>query len=115
MKNKEGRRKPHSYRSRTHGSKETTHDTSGKRPWWRRSSRRSILPPAGCREEVIWRSQSWKRGSGGTEARSRKRVLSSEVSRKGDYIGEGGSQGGHQGPGAPLARPHPRARRDGAW
>src|SRR3954463_8850709 len=45
-----------------------------------RSSRRSILPPAGCREEVFWCSRSWKRGGGGTEAGSRKRVLSSEVS-----------------------------------
>src|ERR1041385_5980829 len=106
MKNKEGRRTSHSYRSRTHGPRKTTHETSGKHPWWRRDSRRSALPPAGCREEVFWCSRSRKRG-GGTEERSRKRVLSSRVSRHGEYIGEGGSQGGHQGsrrpPGAPFA------------
>src|ERR1041385_6124895 len=76
---------------------ETTHGTSGKRPWWRGSSQRSILPPAGCREEVCWRSRSWKHGDGGTEERSRKRVLSFEVSRHGEYIGEGVIHAGHQG------------------
>src|SRR3954468_19229323 len=110
MKNKEGRRTSHSYRSRTHGPRETTHDTSGKHPWWRGDSRRSALPPAGCREEVCWCSRSRKRGGGGTEARSRKRVLSSRVSRDGEYIGEGGHPGGPPGVQAPpLARPAPRA------
>src|SRR4051812_42977082 len=28
---------------------------------------------------------------------------------------KGGSQGGTRGPGGPLAQPHPRARREGAW
>src|ERR1041385_8203830 len=111
MKNKEGRRTSHSYSSRTHGPKETTHETSGKHPWWRGDFRRSTLPPAGCREEVCWCSRSRKRGSGGTEARSRKRVLSSRVSHHGEYIGEGGSQGGHQGsrrpPGAARGAPGP--------
>src|ERR1041385_3815619 len=98
MKNKEGRRTSHSYLSWTHGPRWTTHGSSGKHPWWWRSTRRSILPPAGCREEVFWRSRSWKRGGGGgTEARSRKGVMSSRVSEDGEYIGEGGSQGGYQG------------------
>src|SRR3954467_10994050 len=97
MRIKEGRRTSHSYWSRTHGPRRTTHGTSGEHPWWRGDSRRSILPPAGCREEVFWCSQSWKRGGCGTEERSRKRVLLSEVSRDGEYIGEGGQPGGHQG------------------
>src|SRR3954471_13854770 len=116
MKNKEGRRTSHSYRSRTHGPRKTTHETSGKHPWWRGDSRRSALPPAGCREEVFWYSRSRKRGGGGTEERSRKRVLFSEVSRDGEYIGEGGAdRGATRGPGAPLARPSPRACHQGAW
>src|ERR1041385_5353108 len=116
MKNKEGRRTSHRYRSRTHGPKETTHETSGKHPWWRGDSRRSALPSAGCREEVCWCSRSRIRGGGGTEARSRKRVLSSRVSRHGEYIGEGGQPGGPPGVQAPpLARPDPRARHQGAW
>src|SRR3954464_5189573 len=93
MKNKEGERTSHSYGSWTHGPRWTTHGSSGKRPWWWRSSRRSILPPAGCREEVFGCSQSWKSGGGGTKARSRKRVLSSGVLAREKYIGEGGSQG----------------------
>src|ERR1041384_4533176 len=102
MKNKEGRRTSHSYRSRTHGPKETTHESSGKHPWWRGDSRRSALPPAGCREEVFWCSRSRKCGGGGTEARSQKRVLSSRDSRHGEYIGEGGSQRWTRGPRRPL-------------
>src|SRR3954463_11191917 len=97
MKNKEGRRTSHSYGSRTHGLRETTHGISGKRPWWRGSSRRSILPPAGCREEVCWLSRSWKRDGGGTEARSQKGVLSCEVSYHGEYMGEGVQPGGPPG------------------
>src|ERR1041385_3709184 len=104
MKNKEGRRTSHSYRSRTHGPRKTTHESSGKHPWWRGDSRRSALPPAGCREEVFWCSRSRKRGGGGTEARSRKRVLSSRVSRYGEYIGEGGQPEVDQGPQAPPWR-----------
>src|ERR1041385_3653351 len=72
MKNKEGRRASHSYLSCTHGPRWTTHGSSGKRPWWWRSSRRWFLPPVGCREDVFWCSQSWKRG-GGTEERSQKK------------------------------------------
>src|ERR1041385_276291 len=115
MKNKEGRRTSHSYLSRTHGPKETTHGTSGKHPWWRGDSRRWFLPPAGCREEVCWCSRSRKRDGGGTEARSRNRVLFFRVSRDGEYIGEGGQPGGHQGSRRPLARPAPRAHHQGAW
>src|SRR3954451_8420740 len=97
MKIKEGRRTSHSYRSRTHGPRKTTNETCGEHPWWRGDSRRSALPPAGCREEVFWCSRSRKRGGGGTEERSRKRVLISEVSRDGEYIGEGGQPGGPPG------------------
>src|ERR1041385_4702631 len=97
MKNKEGRRTSHSYCSWTHGSRWTTHGSSGKHPWWWRSSRRWFLPPAGCREEVSWCSRSWKRGSGGIEERSQKRVLSLGVSRHGEYMGEGGQPWGPPG------------------
>src|ERR1041385_5255591 len=110
MKNKEGRRTSHSYRSRTHGPKETTHESSGKHPWWRGDSQRSALPPAGCREEVCWCSRSRKRGGGGTEARSRKRVLSSMVSRQGEYIGEGGQPGEPPGVQEPPWRGQPLGR-----
>src|SRR3954467_251417 len=99
MKNKEGRRTSHSYRSWNHGPRWTTHGSSGKRPWWWRSSRRSILPPAGCREEVCWCSRSWKRDGGETEERSRKRVLFLEVSRDGEYICDGGYPGVQAPPG----------------
>src|SRR3954468_24713945 len=77
--------------------------------------RRSILPPAGCREEVFWRSRSWKRGGGGTEARSRKRVLSSSVLGREVNIGEGGSQGAPGSAGGLPAWPHPRLRHLDAW
>src|ERR1044071_8368359 len=90
MKNKEGRRTSHRYGSRTHGPRKTTHKTSGEHPWWRGDSRRSILPPAGCREEVSWCSRSLKCGGGGTEASSRNRVPLLEFSRDGGYIGERG-------------------------
>src|ERR1041384_3952297 len=115
MKNKEGRRTSHSYRSRTHGPKETTHESSGKHPWWRGDSRRSALPPVGCREEVCWCSRSWKRGGGGTEVRSRKRVLTARVSRHGEYIGKGGQPGGPPGVQAPpgAARPWGATRAPG--
>src|SRR3954463_12713325 len=69
----------------------------GKRPWWWRSSRRWFLPPAGFREEVFWCSRSWKRGGGGTEERSRKRVPVTGVSRHEDYMGDGGQPGGPPG------------------
>src|ERR1041385_163298 len=121
MKNKEGRRTSHSYLSRTHGPKETTHGTSGKHPWWRGDSRRWFLPPVGRREEVCWCSRSRKRGGGGTEERSRKWVLSSRVSRDGEYIGEGGQPGGppggHAAPGggpAPGGATRAAGAREGA-
>src|SRR3954465_12548757 len=101
MKNKEGRRTLHSYSSNTHGRWWNTHGSSGKHPWWWRSSRRWFLPPAGCREEVFWCSRSRKRGGGGTEERSRKRVLSPRFSRHGEYIGEGGQPEVDQAPQAP--------------
>src|ERR1041384_3356715 len=115
MKSKEGRRTSHSYWSRTHGPRRTTHGTSGEHPWWRGDSRRSILPPAGCREEVFWCSRSWKRGGGGTKASSRNRVPPLEFSRDGGYIGERGqpevgrgppgAAGGGVAPGGPLPPP----------
>ena len=116
MKIKEGRRTSHSYWSRTHGPRRTTHGTSGEHPWWRGDSRRSILPPAGCREEVFWCSRSWKRGGGGTEASSRNRVPLLEFSRDGGYIGERGQPEVVQGPQAPpLARTGVGPRRVSAW
>ena len=44
-----------------------------------------------------------------------KRVLLSRVSDQGEYIGEGASQGGHQGSRRPLAWPIPKARHQGTW
>src|ERR1041385_8540215 len=32
-----------------------------------------------------------------------------------NLLAKGASQGANRGPGGPLARPHPRARREGAW
>src|ERR1041385_3235121 len=104
MKIKEGRRASHSYSSQTHGPRRTTHGTSGEHPWWRGDSRRSILPPTGCREEVFWCSRSWKRGGGATDASSRNRVPLLEFSRDGGYIGERGQPEVVQGPQAPPWR-----------
>ena len=103
MKIKVVSRTSHSYGSRTHGPRKTTHGTSGEHPWWRGDSRRSILPPAGCREEVFWCSRSWKRGGGGTEERSRKRVSVMGVTHHDGYIGEGGHRG------------DPRGSQEGPW
>src|SRR6187399_1978065 len=104
MKNKEGRRTSQSYWSWTHGPRGTTHNSSGKRPWWWRSSRWWFSPPAGCREEFSWCSRSWKRGGGGTETRSRKRVPSSRVSGREQYICKRGSPEAEVGPQAPPWR-----------
>src|ERR1041384_1816346 len=101
MKIKGGRRTSHSYWSRTHGPRRTTHGTSREHPWWRGDSRRSILPLAGCREEVFWCSRSWKRGSGGTEAVSGNGVPLLVFSGDGGYMGERGQPEGGQGPQAP--------------
>src|SRR3954467_1713298 len=48
-KHKRGRDRSHSYWSRTHGPRETTHGTYGRRPWLWMVSRRGFLLPAGCR------------------------------------------------------------------
>src|SRR6187200_1506609 len=104
MKNKEGRRTSHSYWSWTHGPRETTHNSLGRRPWWWRSSRWWFSPPAGCREEFSWCSRSWKHGGGGTEARSGKRVPSSRVSGREQYICKRGSPEAEVGPQAPPWR-----------
>src|ERR1041385_8651381 len=53
-----------------------------------------------------WCSRSWKRGGGGTKERSRKRVLSSRVSGREGYIGEGGQPEVDQGPQAPPGAPY---------
>src|SRR3954466_14780367 len=105
MKNKEGRRTSHSIGAWTHVPRWTTHGSSGKHPWWWRSSRRWFLPPAGCREEVSWCSRSWKRGGGGTEERSRKRVPLSGFLRHGEYMGEGVQPGGQLVQAAPWRGP----------
>src|SRR3954471_14113142 len=104
MKNKEGRRTSHSYWSWTHVPRGNTHNSSGKRPWWWRSSRWWFSPPAGCREEFSWRSRSWKRGGGGTEMRSRKRVPVSRVSGRVLNIGQRVTSEGTWGAQAPPPR-----------
>src|SRR3954471_9089354 len=48
-KHKEGRGTSHSYWSRTHGPRGTTHSTSQRRPWLWMVSRRGFLLLAGCR------------------------------------------------------------------
>src|SRR3954463_5984204 len=57
-KHKEGRRTSHSYWSRTHGPRGTTHDTSGRHPWRWMVSRRGFLLPEGCRGSFSWQPQS---------------------------------------------------------
>src|SRR6187399_2503048 len=104
VKNKEGRRTSHSYWSWTHGPRETTHGSSGRRPWWWRSSRWWFSPPAGCREEFSWCSRSWKRGGGGTEMRSRKRVSVSRVSGHDINICQRGASAQARGAQAPPRR-----------
>ena len=64
-----------------------------------------VDPPSGrVPEEVCWCSRSWKRGGSRTEARSRKRVLSSRVLRHEEYIGEVGQPEVDQEPQAPPWR-----------
>src|SRR3954469_8349028 len=48
-----------------------------------------ILPSGRVPGEFSWRSRSWKRGGGGTEMRSRKRVPLSRVSGRVLNIGQG--------------------------
>src|ERR1041384_8020725 len=68
-KHKEGRGTSHSYWSRTHGLRRTTHVTSGRRPWRWMVSRRGFLLPVGCRGSFSWQPQSLNGGGGGTERR----------------------------------------------
>src|SRR3954466_6819198 len=63
----------HSYWSRTHGPRETTHSTYGRRPWLWMVSRRGFLLPAGCRGSFSWQPRSRNGGGAGTEASSQKR------------------------------------------
>src|SRR3954462_2465754 len=72
-KHKGGRDSSHSYWSRTHGPRETTHGTYGRRPWLWMVSRRGYLLPAGCRSSFSRQPRSRNGGGGGTKARSRKR------------------------------------------
>src|SRR3954470_11093359 len=71
LKHKIGEKTSHSYWSWTHGPRWTAHGSFGKRSWWWRSSRRSILPPAGCRDRVSWQPRSWNRSVGRIEGRYR--------------------------------------------
>src|SRR3954468_2780630 len=104
MKHKNGRRTSHSYWSWIHGPRETTHASSGRRPWWWRRSRWWSSPPAGCREEFPWRSRSWKRGGGETEMRSWKRVPVPRVSRRALNIRQRVASEGLRGAQAPPRR-----------
>src|SRR3954463_899319 len=72
-KHKEGRGTSHSYWSRTHGPRGTTHGTYGRRPWLWMVSRRGFLLPAGCRGSFSRQPRSRNGGGGGTEASSRKK------------------------------------------
>src|SRR3954467_7024975 len=71
-KHKERRGTSHSYWSRTHGPRRTTHGTYGRRPWLWMVSRRGFLLPAGCRGSFSRqpRSRNGGGGGGGTEASS---------------------------------------------
>ena len=93
MKHKIGEKTSHNYWSWTHGPRKTTHDTSGKRSWWWRSSRRSILPPAGCRERFVRLCRSWNRRGGGTKEDIAKRVPSRVFLEWGVNIGRRGPPG----------------------
>src|ERR1041385_576431 len=101
-----GEKTSHSYWSWTHGPRGTSHDTSGKRSWGWRSSRRTILPPTGCRDEVFWRSRSRDRGDGGTK----ENFMMGGVFFRGfcpeiKYSLKGGTRGGALPPGGHRARP----------
>src|SRR3954447_22106755 len=76
-KHKRGRDRSHSYWSRTHGPRGTTHGTYGRRPWLWMVSRKGFLYPAGCR--------------GSFSRQPRSSVLG--VSTRGLNIGEGGCRG----------------------
>src|SRR4051812_37325955 len=104
LKQKIGEKTSHSYWSWTHGPRGTTHDTSGKNPWWWRSSRRTILPSTGCREEVFWCSRSWKRGGGGTEGKIAMRGSLHGLPGQGVKMGRGGARGGGPASQAPWWR-----------
>src|ERR1041385_2538988 len=57
--------------------------------------------------------QAWRRRNRGEIAKKGSR-LGVFASRR-IYGRRGAVRGGTRGPGGPLARPHPRARREGAW
>src|ERR1043165_4386449 len=72
-KHKEGRDSSHSYWSRTHVPRGTTHETSGRLPWLWMVSRRGFLLPAGCRGSFSRQPRSCNGGGGDTEGSSRER------------------------------------------
>src|ERR1041384_2049332 len=71
-KHKEGRDSSHSYWSRTHGPRGTTHGTSVRRPWLWMVSRRGFLLPAGCQGGFSRQPRSLNGGGGSIEGSSRK-------------------------------------------
>src|SRR4051812_32307904 len=102
-KHKEGRGTSHSYWSRTHGPRGTTHGTSGRRPWLWMVSRRGFLLPAGCRGSFSKQPRS-RNGGGGTEASSRKRDRYWGFPPRGLNIGGGGVEGTHRAARRPPKR-----------
>src|SRR3954467_6311617 len=105
-KHKEGRDSSHSYWSRTHGPRGTTHGTYGRRPWLWMVSRRGDLLPAGCRGSFSRQPRYENGGGGGTERFPQKRVFCLGVSTpRGLYRRRGASRGHPGQPGGCLARP----------
>src|SRR3954470_4678714 len=95
-KHKGGRRTSHSYWSRTHGPRWTTHGTYGRRPWLWMVSRRGDLSPAGCRSSFFGNSDLKNGGGGRTVGVPPKRTLVSGFLPRGGYIGQRGPRGGCQ-------------------
>ena len=109
-KHKGGRRTSHSYWSRTHGPRWTTHGTYGRRPWLWRVSRRGDLSPAGCRGSFSRCSRSENGGGSGTEGFPRKLILDLGFPPRGGFIGEGGPRGSCQVSQEGAWRPPPLGR-----
>src|SRR3954463_8078999 len=60
-KHKEGRDSSHSYWSRTHGPRGTTHGTFGRRPWLWMVSRRGVPPSGRVPEQLLQAAPILKR------------------------------------------------------
>src|SRR3954468_12622938 len=111
-KHKGGRRTSHSYWSRTHAPRGTTHGTYGRRPWLWMVSRRGDLSPAGCRSSFFGNSDLKNGGGGGTVGFPRKRLLFFGVSTPRWSYRRRGAAGGLPGqPGGCLAPPPPSGPR----